>query len=75
MDNLRRRPQLLAAGHTDAELQRLRRTGAVVVVRRGAYVPAVDPRLNDPAATHELLVQATVPSLADDSVVSHVSGG
>ena len=32
------RPELLAAGYTDEELRRARRSGEVVAIRRGAYV-------------------------------------
>lgn len=71
--DLRLRAQLLAAGLTDGELQRLRRAGAVTALRRGAYVPAGDARLGEPAARHALLVRAMIPRLAAGSVVSHVS--
>jgi hypothetical protein len=71
--DLRLRGELLATGLTDGELQRLRRTGALTAIRRGAYVPSADERLREPAARHELRVRATVPHLAAASVVSHVS--
>jgi hypothetical protein len=67
------RPNLLAAGVTDGELQRLRRSRSVTRVRRGAYVPADDERLREPESRHALLVRATVSRLAAGSVVSHVS--
>ncbi len=70
---LRLRPQLLAAGFTDAELLRLRRAGSVTTVRRGAYVSVGDERLQEPAARHALLVHSTLPHLAPGAVVSHVS--
>jgi hypothetical protein len=72
-DGMRTRSQLLAAGHTDAELKALRRAGAVALVRRGAYVDPHDERLVDPAARHRLLVHPTVPRTAAGSVVSHAS--
>lgn len=67
------RPELLAAGHTDEELRRARRTGEVVAIRRGAYVPATDRRLDDDAARHALAVRAAIAQLPDGAVVSHVS--
>lgn len=71
--DLRLRTQLLDGGFTDGELQRLRRTGAVPNLRRGAYVPFDDARLQVPDARHTLLVRAMVSQLAAGSVVSHVS--
>ena len=45
------RPDLLAAGYTDEELRRARRSGEVVAIRRGAYVPSTDDRLTPPRGT------------------------
>jgi hypothetical protein len=70
---LRLRPDLLAHGFSDAELTRLRRTGQLATVRRGAYVPATDERLREPAARHELAVRAAVEQLPPGAVVSHIS--
>lgn len=67
------RTELLAAGYTDEELRRARRTGEVVAVRRGAYVPSTDERLDDAAARHALTVRAAVAQLPAGAVVSHVS--
>jgi hypothetical protein len=67
------RPDLLAAGYTDEELRRARRSGEVVAIRRGAYVPSTDERLDDPAARHALAVRAAVAQLPAGAVVSHVS--
>ena len=67
------RPDLLAAGYTDEELRRARRSGEVVAIRRGAYVPSTDDRLTDPAARHALAVRAAVAQLPAGAVVSHVS--
>lgn len=67
------RPELLAAGYTDDELRRARRTGELVVIRRGAYVPATDERLADATARHALAVRAAVAQLPAGAVVSHVS--
>jgi hypothetical protein len=71
--DLRLRPELLAAGFTDGEVQRLRRAGVLSPIRRGAYLPGGDPRLADPVARHALLVRSTVPRAAWNSVVSHIS--
>jgi len=67
------RPALRAAGFTDDELRRARTQRKLTVVRRGAYVPSDDPRLDDAAARHALVVRATARNLAPDAVVSHVS--
>lgn len=67
------RPALLAQGYTDAELLRLRRSGALSTVRGGAYLPPGDDRLVRPEDRHALLVDATLPRLAPGAVVSHVS--
>jgi hypothetical protein len=67
------RPALLAAGHTDDDLRRLRAQRRLTAVRPGAYVPSDDPRLDDAVARHALAVRATVRTLSPDAVVSHVS--
>lgn len=67
------RARLLADGFTSAEVQRGRRAGRLVNVRRGAYVRPEDGRLRAAESRHRLLVSATVPRIAAVSVVSHVS--
>ncbi|WP_141281085.1 hypothetical protein [Pseudonocardia hydrocarbonoxydans] len=67
------RPRLLAAGWSDGELRRRRRSGELVAVGRGGYLPATDPRLVEAAAAHALRIESGEPLRADDSVVSHVS--
>jgi hypothetical protein len=67
------RPRLLARGYSSDEVQRARRAGELVSVRRGAYLSRGDERLETPAARHAVLVRATVPTLAPGTVVSHVS--
>ncbi len=67
------RAQLLAAGYTDGELRRLRLKGDIVTIRRGVYLPAPDPRMDEAMARHSLLVAAVHPSLGPGSVVSHAS--
>ena len=42
--------------------------GEVVAVRRGAYVPSTDERLDDPAARHALAVRAAVAQLPAGAV-------
>lgn len=71
--DLHSRTDLLAIGFTDSEVQRRRRTGLVVPVRRGLYLLAGDPRLIDPVVRHALLVRAAMPRLALGSVASQVS--
>ena len=67
------RRELLAAGYTSGEVQRERRAGALLSVRRGAYVRPDDERLGRAAERHRLLVISTVLVLSPDSVVSHAS--
>jgi hypothetical protein len=67
------RPTLRAAGITDDELRQLRVQRRLIVVRRGAYVPSDDPRLDDAVARHALTVRATARHLSPDAVVSHIS--
>jgi hypothetical protein len=67
------RQSLLAEGFTDAELLRMRRSGALSSVRGGAYVPPDDDRLVRPEDRHALLIDSTLPRLAPGAVVSHVS--
>jgi hypothetical protein len=67
------RPALLAQGHTDKELLRLRRSGELATVRRGAYLRSGDERLDRPEDRHALLIDSTLPRLAPGAVLSHVS--
>jgi hypothetical protein len=67
------RPDLLAAGVTDDELRTLCRHRQLATLRPGAYVPALDARLDDPVARHALAARAALPKVAPDAVLSHVS--
>jgi len=74
MDRLPRvllRPALIKDGVADSEIRRDCRSGRLLRIRRGAYLPG-DCTLS-PEARHALLVTAEVARLASDSVVSHVS--
>ncbi|MCW0216434.1 MAG: hypothetical protein OJJ54_24050 [Pseudonocardia sp.] len=73
VEDLRTRGELLAAGFTDAEVRRLRRTGSVATLARGTYLPSDDARLREPRSRHALRVRAALPRLAVGSVASHVS--
>lgn len=65
--------RLLARGLTKAEITALVRSRQLVRLRRGAFVPPGPP--GSPEARHLELLAATVPTLAADSVVSHISAG
>jgi hypothetical protein len=65
------RPELLASGYTDGELQRLCRGGDIERIRRGAYIEGGVP--DDERAAHILRVRAAMEYLSDEAVVSHVS--
>jgi hypothetical protein len=58
-------------GWTDDELSRLVRAGELERLRRGAYVTGTLPA--DAAATHRLLISATVAGLRRPAIVSHQS--
>lgn len=66
------RRQLLAAGWTDHDLRRQRRSGELVRLGRGAYVPApgTPPQYE---AKHALLAAVRDERQAADGVLSHVS--
>lgn len=64
---------LVRQGWSPGDLRGLVRTGRLVRVRRGAYVDAADPGRCTPESRHLLAVRATMPLLADDAVLSHVS--
>jgi AbiEi antitoxin C-terminal domain len=66
-----RRAGLLAAGHTDDEVRRGCRTGALTVIRRGHYLRGTPPA--DDVARHLLAARAAVADLAGDAVCSHVT--
>jgi hypothetical protein len=67
------RQHLLARGYSSDEVQRARRAGELVPVRRGAYLGRGDERLAVAETRHAVLVRATVAGLAPNTVVSHVS--
>jgi predicted transcriptional regulator of viral defense system len=67
---IRRTADLRAAGYDRDELRRMVRSGALVAVRRGAYV-TTEP--DDADVRYVLAVRAAVLALADGAVVSHVS--
>ena len=66
------RPELLADGLTDKHLRRMRRSGELTTVRRGAYVRADGNGPGEPV-DHLLRVRAAVRALSVSAVVSHVS--
>lgn len=67
------RRELLGAGWTSAEVQRMRQSGVLSPVRRGSYVRPLDPQPDTPEAQHLLLIRATLPHLAPGWVLSHAS--
>ncbi|MGI5132585.1 hypothetical protein ACQEVB_37685 [Pseudonocardia sp. CA-107938] len=66
------RQELLAAGFSVDEVRRGRQRGAIVAVRRGAYVGAGEDPPDD-LDTHRLRIEAAVRQLGTGAVVSHVS--
>ena len=68
---LHTRPALLAAGYSDRELRRLRRTGELNQVRRGSYLRGQPP--DDAALRHLLAARAALDHLAGGVACSHVT--
>ncbi len=64
--------ELLARGYTPNEIARAERRGALVRLRRGAFLRPEDVG-DDLVERHRLLVEATLPLLAPGAVVSHRS--
>jgi hypothetical protein len=67
------RAQALAAGYSAAEIDRRRRKGEWIAVRRGAYVNRVSWGAMTAVQRHAALVHAVVQSLEVPAVVSHQS--
>lgn len=67
------RPELLASGWSDDDLARLRTSGDLDRVRRGAYVPGTDERLRRAESRHALAVHAAARQLTPGTVASHAS--
>jgi hypothetical protein len=65
------RRDVIRDGWSDDELNRLVRKGGLGRLRRGAYVNGTLPA--DAAATHHLLIRATMSGLRRPAVVSHQS--
>ena len=62
--------ELFAQGYSYAELLRLKRTGQLTRIRRGAYANREEP---DPHLEHRRLLVATLGQTTAESVVSHHS--
>ncbi|SDV01628.1 Transcriptional regulator, AbiEi antitoxin, Type IV TA system [Microlunatus sagamiharensis] len=71
MTEVKTHAQLLRNGFAADEIRRLRRAGALVPVRRGAYVSSAVEL--DRTAAHRRLVEATTGQIGAGAVVSHVS--
>lgn len=67
------RPRLLADGVTDAMLRSRCQRSELSRIRPGAYAPAALYDELEAAERRRLLIQATIPKLDGDSVVSHIS--
>ncbi|NDL60126.1 type IV toxin-antitoxin system AbiEi family antitoxin domain-containing protein [Phytoactinopolyspora mesophila] len=67
------RPQLIEAGFTDDEIMRLRRSGVLTAIRRGAYVETPVWEALDDVGRHRSMTSAVVRQLKVPAVPSHVS--
>ncbi|HVL84089.1 MAG TPA: hypothetical protein VM367_07370 [Pseudonocardia sp.] len=68
---LLRTSELRRSGFTAQEVQRMRRCGELVAIRRGTYLAGALP--DDSEERHRLLVRATLGELGAEAVISHVS--
>lgn len=67
------RPQLLAAGHNDQAIARMKRTGVIKTLRGGAYVATETWDVLDAVGRYGLLCRAVVGQAKAPVVLSHVS--
>ncbi len=67
------RQELLAAGHADRDITRLVRSGAMVRIRRNAYVDGSIWSAADGLSRHRIRCLAVLASIGPDVVLSHVS--
>ena len=72
MDDIVLTRTLRSQGFDARDLRRMRRNGALVPVRRGAYVRE-RPAERTCADEHRELILATVPQLRDGAVISHAT--
>jgi hypothetical protein len=72
MENVLLRPTLLDRGYTANDVERMRRSGELTRLRRGAYSWPVEADLS-PEGRHRQLIAGTVPQLRSPATVSHVS--
>ena len=63
---------LLERGFTPSEIERRRRRGEFERVRPGAYAPP-HPEAPGPAARHRQLIEATLPQLSAEAILSYTS--
>jgi hypothetical protein len=72
MENVLLRATLLDRGYTADDLERMRRSGELTRLRRGAYTWRAERDLS-PEDRHRQLIAGTVPQLRSSATVSHVS--
>ena len=72
MTDIALRRELLARGLSSKDLARMRRSGELTRVRRGAYAETPASPGNA-TATHRALLAATLPQVSPEAVVSHAS--
>jgi hypothetical protein len=73
LGGLRLRPELLSDGWSDNDLARLRASGVLDRIRRGAYVAGTDERLRRAESRHALATHAALLQLRPGTVASHAS--
>ncbi|HEU5486395.1 MAG TPA: hypothetical protein VFU98_15910 [Microlunatus sp.] len=73
MAEVRQAAELVAQGFGHGELARCVRAGDLRRIRRGAYAWGREPEELEDAERHRELIEASIPVLADEAVVSHTS--
>lgn len=73
MDRIVLTNQLVRRGFDRDEVERMRKAQQIRRVRRGAFSFDTGEGEGDPARAHRELIEATLPQLKADAVISHVS--
>ncbi|HEY4993869.1 MAG TPA: hypothetical protein VII33_17485 [Nakamurella sp.] len=73
MPLLIRRADLLAEGTSDNDIRRARRIGTLTALAPGSYLPPGEAQHLNRSDRHRLALEAVLPRLSGNPVVSHVS--
>lgn len=73
MDTILLTRELTAQGLSQTEIETMVRTGALVRLRRGAYVSGSAPAPGSDRAQHRQLIESTIGQSQEGTIVSHMS--